>query len=111
MAAATDWHIAKYSKCGGTLAYFSNLGNKNKARVLKTATHLGLYMSKQHSLLSSTPIINTVSEPKSTVSISPMKESVSISSIRNAYDSLVMIVEAFDKFTRSVNSPRLNSNL
>ena len=49
MAAATGWHIGK---CGGTLAYFSNLGNKNKARVLKTATHLGLYMSKQHSLLS-----------------------------------------------------------
>ena len=53
MAAATGWRIAKYGTCSGTLAYLSNLGNKNKARVLKTATHLGLYTSKQHSLLSS----------------------------------------------------------
>ena len=52
MAAATGWCIAKYGKCGGTLAYLSNLGNENKARVLKTATHLGRYTSKQHSLLS-----------------------------------------------------------
>ena len=51
MAAATGWRIAKYGKCGGTLAYLFNLGNKNKARVLKIATHLDLYMSK-HLLLS-----------------------------------------------------------
>ena len=52
MAAATGWRIAKYVQYGGTLAYSSNFGNKNKARILKTATHLGLYTSK-HSLLSS----------------------------------------------------------
>ena len=45
------WRVAKYGKCGSTLAYSSNLGNKNKPRELKT-THLSLYTSKQHSLLS-----------------------------------------------------------
>jgi len=58
MAAATGWRIAKYGKCGGTLAYLSNLGNKNNARVLKTATHLGLYASKQHSLLSGSTLFD-----------------------------------------------------
>ena len=48
MAAAT---VANYGKCGGTLAYLSNVGYKNKARVLKTATHLSLYTSEQYSLL------------------------------------------------------------
>ena len=53
MAAATGWRIAMYGKCGSTLAYLSSLGNQNKARVLKTATHLSLYTSKHHSLVSS----------------------------------------------------------
>ena len=46
-----SWRVAKYGKCGSILAYLSNLGNKNKARVLRT-THLSLYTSKQHLLLS-----------------------------------------------------------
>ena len=37
--------VAKYGKCGSTLAYLSDLGNKNLAKVLTVATHLGLFAS------------------------------------------------------------------
>ena len=42
--------VAKYDKCGGTLAYLSNLGNKDPAKVLTVATHLCFRASEQRSM-------------------------------------------------------------
>ena len=38
--------IAKYGKYSSTLAHLSNSGNKNQAKILIAATHLGLCASE-----------------------------------------------------------------